>query len=121
MVFRILGLALLSIGALAAWVDPKALDACPGYEATNVKTVGAMLTADLTLDGPACNIFGNDIQNLSLSVVYETGEHLTCVTSTKGQPIAAARGLIEMSGCGGNYDVVFLTCMLSSVQKHAST
>jgi len=56
----------------AANVNPAKLDACPGYRATNVKTDGGKLTADLTLAGSACNIFGEDLERLSLSVVYET-------------------------------------------------
>ena len=56
----------------AANVDPTKLDACSGYRATNVKTDSGKLTADLTLAGLACNIYGEDLKRLSLSVVYET-------------------------------------------------
>ena len=62
------------LGAAAAvWVDPTVLDACPGYKATNVNTYGSTLTADLSLAGHACNVFGPDIQKLKLEVTYETG------------------------------------------------
>ncbi len=47
---------------------------CPGYFATNVKKTSNGLTADLTLAGPACNTFGNDLENLTLQVEYQTGE-----------------------------------------------
>jgi alpha-glucosidase len=57
----------------AVYVDPTVLDACPGYVATNVKVRRDGLTADLVLRGKPCDVFGSDIQNLSLSVVYETG------------------------------------------------
>ncbi|KAF9443144.1 glycoside hydrolase family 31 protein [Macrolepiota fuliginosa MF-IS2] len=60
----------------AADVDPAKLDACPGYRATNVKVSGGRLTADLTLAGQACNVFGQDLQALSLSVAYETNERI---------------------------------------------
>ncbi|KAF5349670.1 hypothetical protein D9756_008864 [Leucocoprinus leucothites] len=60
----------------AADVDPAKLDACPGYEAHNVKTHGGRLTADLTLAGQACNVFGEDLQTLSLSVTYETKDRI---------------------------------------------
>ncbi|KAF7294555.1 Glycoside hydrolase family 31 protein [Mycena indigotica] len=53
-------------------VDPKVLDACPGYTASNVKVLGGTLTAALKLAGKACNVFGDDIPSLSLKVVYET-------------------------------------------------
>jgi alpha-glucosidase len=59
--------------AAATWVDPATLDACPGYKAGNVQSDGLTLTADLTLAGEACNVFGTDIQQLELEVTYETG------------------------------------------------
>lgn len=59
--------------ARAAEVDPAALDACPGYNATNVKVDGPRLSAHLVLAGNPCNVFGNDIKVLDLAVVYETG------------------------------------------------
>ncbi|RDB19429.1 putative alpha/beta-glucosidase agdC [Hypsizygus marmoreus] len=57
---------------LGAFVDPNVLDACPGYNAKNVKTNGAVLTADLLLNGQGCGVFGPDAQKLELKVVYET-------------------------------------------------
>jgi alpha-glucosidase len=57
-------------------VDPTVLDSCPGYSATDVKDDGTRLTADLVLNGKGCNIFGSDLQKLTLDVVYETGEFL---------------------------------------------
>ncbi|KAF5387031.1 hypothetical protein D9615_002119 [Tricholomella constricta] len=56
----------------AEFVDPKVLDACSGYSATNIKASGAVLTADLLLNGEGCNVFGTDIKKLGLKVVYET-------------------------------------------------
>ena len=64
----------LGVYVSAVYVDPSVLDACPGYIATNVKVQRDGLTADLVLGGKPCNVFGNDIQKLSLSVVYETGK-----------------------------------------------
>ncbi|POS73712.1 glycosyl hydrolase family 31 [Diaporthe helianthi] len=48
------------------------LAACPGYSASNVRATATGLTADLTLAGPACNVYGDDLQDLSLEVTYET-------------------------------------------------
>ncbi|KAI7786446.1 glycosyl hydrolase family 31 [Diaporthe eres] len=48
------------------------LAACPGYQASNVKTTATGLTADLTLAGPACNVYGDDLDGLTLEVTYET-------------------------------------------------
>src|SRR6266576_3016524 len=59
--------------ARAVEVDPALLDACPGYDATNVKVDGLRLSANLVLAGKPCNVFGNDITVLDLVVVYETG------------------------------------------------
>ncbi|KAH9842419.1 alpha-glucosidase [Rhodofomes roseus] len=58
--------------ALGTYTDPSVLDACPGYHATNVATSGPNLTASLALAGEACNVYGSDIQTLSLQVTYET-------------------------------------------------
>lgn len=60
--------------ARAEEVDPALLDACPGYNATNVKVDGPKLTAKLVLAGAPCKVFGNDIKVLDLTVVYETGK-----------------------------------------------
>jgi alpha-glucosidase len=46
---------------------------CPGYSASNVKQSGTGLSADLSLAGAACNSFGTDIENLRLTVSYDTG------------------------------------------------
>jgi len=69
----LLQLLLLSVSR-AEFVDPKVLDSCPGYDATNVKSAGPSLTADLVLAGEACNVFGNDTRQLQLEVTYETGK-----------------------------------------------
>ncbi|KEQ99527.1 glycoside hydrolase family 31 protein [Aureobasidium subglaciale EXF-2481] len=52
------------------------LESCPGYKATNVKQTSQGLTADLTLNGPACNTYGQDLQNLKLEATYQTGDRL---------------------------------------------
>ncbi|KAF2020858.1 glycoside hydrolase family 31 protein [Aaosphaeria arxii CBS 175.79] len=49
---------------------------CPGYAASNVKQTDSSLTADLTLAGPACNSYSQDLQNLKLVVEYQTNERL---------------------------------------------
>lgn len=52
------------------------LAACPGYAASNVQTTATSLSADLTLAGPACNVYGDDLQDLTLEVTYETATRL---------------------------------------------
>ncbi|KAI0384220.1 glycoside hydrolase family 31 protein [Hypomontagnella monticulosa] len=60
-------------------VDPQAIDpqsVCPGYKASNVKTTSNGITADLTLAGDACNVYGTDIESLSLVVEYQAVDRL---------------------------------------------
>ena len=45
---------------------------CPGYVASNVHHDGTSMSADLNLAGPACNTYGSDLENLKLSVEYQT-------------------------------------------------
>lgn len=56
---------------------PNAQNLCPGYKASNVFTQNAnRVYADLTLAGAACNVYGFDVQHLSLMVEYQTNERL---------------------------------------------
>ena len=52
--------------------DP--LAACPGYKASNIKETATGLTADLSLAGDACDVYGTDLEDLILEVSYDTGE-----------------------------------------------
>ncbi|KAI4598086.1 hypothetical protein KJ359_003895 [Pestalotiopsis sp. 9143b] len=52
------------------------LAACPGYKASNVQTTTSGLTADLTLAGEACNVYGTDLTDLILEVSYDTETRL---------------------------------------------
>lgn len=54
--------------------DP--LATCPGYRASNIKITSTGLTADLTLAGTACNVYGDDLHDLTLEVTYETDTRL---------------------------------------------
>lgn len=59
--------------------DPEAVDAqsvCPGYTASNVITTDYGFTAILSLAGPACNVYGNDIESLQLTVEYQSEDRL---------------------------------------------
>ncbi|EIW74552.1 glycoside hydrolase family 31 protein [Coniophora puteana RWD-64-598 SS2] len=49
---------------------------CPGYTLQELKQTDTGLTAQLDLAGEACNAFGNDIQNLTIQVTYETQQRL---------------------------------------------
>ncbi|KAG2021300.1 alpha glucosidase [Coprinopsis cinerea AmutBmut pab1-1] len=63
----------------AAYVAPEVLDACPGYVAKQATYShgGSEAQIDLTLaSSPGCNVFGQDIENLRVTVAYETEDRL---------------------------------------------
>lgn len=60
-------------------LDPKAVDpqdVCPGYKGSNVQETERKITADLTIAGQACNVYGNDIADLTLTVEYQSDSRL---------------------------------------------
>ncbi|KAL4920400.1 glycosyl hydrolases family 31-domain-containing protein [Aspergillus aurantiobrunneus] len=54
----------------------KDLSACPGYKATKQWETRSGFYADLSLAGPACNVFGIDLPDLKLEVEYQTSNRL---------------------------------------------
>ncbi|KAI0533140.1 glycoside hydrolase family 31 protein [Xylaria digitata] len=59
--------------------DPEATDpqsVCRGYRASNVVETPLGLTADLLLAGDPCNVYGTDIDVLSLVVEYQAADRL---------------------------------------------
>jgi len=50
------------------------IESCPGYKASNIKTSSTGLSASLTLAGTACNAYGTDLNDLTLTVEYQTSE-----------------------------------------------
>lgn len=63
-----------SLFALAVAAAAVSVDDCPGYKASNVEQTNSGVTADLTLAGKACNVYGKDLQDLKLVVEYQTSE-----------------------------------------------
>ena len=60
-------------------MDPKAKDAqtlCPGYNASDVITNSLGFSATLRLAGEPCNVYGNDIETLNLTVEYQSADRL---------------------------------------------
>ncbi|KAH6664232.1 glycosyl hydrolases family 31-domain-containing protein [Halenospora varia] len=53
-----------------------AQDVCPGYTASNVRRTAYGLTASLSLAGPACNVYGTDVDALNLTVEYQSSDRL---------------------------------------------
>ena len=72
-------LLFLAATASAAALVPRAtspgaaLATCPGYKAPNVKETDTGLTAELSLAGDACDVYGTDLEDLILEVSYDTG------------------------------------------------
>lgn len=59
--------------SVARWVTAQNVTDCPGYSANNIKTTDGGMTADLSLAGDACNIYGKDLPDLKFMVEYQTG------------------------------------------------
>lgn len=83
--FRLAPLAWLLTSQVAAvpstlqtrdYPSDDALASCPGYQSFNIQTTATSLTADLTLAGPSCNAYGDDLLDLTLEVTYETASRL---------------------------------------------
>ena len=64
---------LVALVGVLATVTAQSVDSCPGYSASNVVTTDSTLTADLSLAGPACNVYGYELGALKLVVEYQTG------------------------------------------------
>ena len=55
-------------------VDPQAV--CPGYKASNIQESDKGFTADLRLAGSPCNVYGNDIEDLTLHVRFQAADRV---------------------------------------------
>lgn len=63
--------------ALAALISQVVLaTSCPGYNASNVQTSDNGLKADLVLAGAACEVYGEDLTELTLQVTCETSKYM---------------------------------------------
>ena len=66
------------VSSVSAGILPRqqnaTLASCPGYKASGVETTGTGLTATLTLAGTACNVYGTDLEELTLTVEYQNGK-----------------------------------------------
>lgn len=63
----------LSLVASLAWAAP--IEDCPGYKASNVVKNDNELTADLSLAGEPCDVYGDDLPDLKLLVEHQTGKN----------------------------------------------
>jgi alpha-glucosidase len=72
----LLGSVIPAFAGSLAERQASSLDSCPGYTASNVQDSGSRVTADLSLAGTACNVYGDDLTDLKLEVEYQTGKML---------------------------------------------
>jgi alpha-glucosidase len=54
-------------------VQIRGADNCSGYKASNVQRSHSSLTADLTLMGTPCNVYGEDLGVLKFLAEWQTG------------------------------------------------
>ncbi|KAL4770097.1 Alpha/beta-glucosidase agdC [Aspergillus nidulans var. acristatus] len=64
----------LALALMARALGQLSLTDCPGYRVINVEERPRGLTADLTLAGTPCNVYGVDIENLKLEADYDTNQ-----------------------------------------------
>ncbi|KAJ3569944.1 hypothetical protein NPX13_g5907 [Xylaria arbuscula] len=65
-----------SVLASASLALAASIDDCPGYTASDVVESDGKLTADLSLAGTACDVYGTDLTDLKLLVEYQTDSRL---------------------------------------------
>ena len=70
----LLTVSLAAFASSTSTSNNASIDGCPGYAATNIRETANALTADLTLAGSACNVYGADISDLKLLVEYQSGK-----------------------------------------------
>ncbi|KAB2108598.1 putative alpha/beta-glucosidase [Alternaria gaisen] len=71
-----LGTAVPALAGSLVQRQSSSLEGCPGYTASNLKDDGSRVTADLSLAGAACNVYGEDMTDLKLEVEYQTADRL---------------------------------------------
>jgi hypothetical protein len=78
-VFTVPKSADIGLNVIPNILDPQAVnpqDVCPGYKASNIQENDNGFTADLRLAGSACNVYGNDIKDLTLLVRLQAEDRL---------------------------------------------
>ncbi|KAK5111910.1 hypothetical protein LTR62_004642 [Meristemomyces frigidus] len=89
------------------------LASCPGYTASNVQTSDTGLTASLSLAGTACNAYGADLTDLTLTVEYQSEQRLHVLIQDKANQVyqvpssVFTRPSVTTVGCQNTADLVF--------------
>jgi len=105
--------------SISYWATAQNVSDCPGYSASNVKTFDGGMTADLTLAGEACNVYGKDLHDLTFKVEYQTGAFIF----SSRAPEVAGMQCSRKSGSGASRRSIGLdraTHSLSPEKREAS-
>ncbi|CAO2651810.1 Nn.00g000930.m01.CDS01 [Neocucurbitaria sp. VM-36] len=68
-------------------VPLKRADSCPGYKASNVQRSDSRFTADLSLAGTECNLYGQDLQDLRFLAEWQTDSRLHIIIYDKDEQV----------------------------------
>ncbi|KAL9041462.1 MAG: hypothetical protein Q9214_004103 [Letrouitia sp. 1 TL-2023] len=129
-IFTVPAEAALAAPVLPNIKDPEARDAqtvCPGYNASNVIRTAHGLVATLTLAGPACNVYGTDIDVLNLTVEYQSADRLAVkivpafVDTSNSSQYLLPTNLVHQPTVDADADTTSLTNDLSFVWSNEPT
>ena len=120
------GLALFQSVSGAAMYRRQAtenINDCPGYSASDIVNTDTGLTAKLTLNGPACNVYGTDVQNLRLLVNYDSGMHtklrrLSIVSLTRLKRNVYTSRLRMKARLPTKFQLAFFPHQMLTIQSH---
>ncbi|KAI4171373.1 MAG: hypothetical protein LQ343_004329 [Gyalolechia ehrenbergii] len=110
--------------------DPNATDAqvaCPGYIAATVKRTDYGLTATLSLAGPACNVYGTDVEILNLTVEYQSADRLSvrvvpaCIDASNSSQFILPTDLVHQPRIDADAESSSLTTDLGFVWSNDPT
>lgn len=129
-IFTVPAEAALAAPVLPNIKDPEARDAqtvCPGYNASNVIRTAHGLVATLTLAGPACNVYGTDVDVLNLTVEYQSADRLAVkivpayVDTSNSSQYLLPTNLVHQPTVDADADTTSLTNDLSFVWSNEPT
>ncbi|KAJ4376120.1 hypothetical protein N0V83_001401 [Neocucurbitaria cava] len=76
-----------SVLRLGSAVPLKRADNCPGYRASNVQRSDSTFTADLSLAGTECNLYGQDLHDLRFLAEWQTDSRLHVIIYDKDEQV----------------------------------
>ena len=79
------------VSSAAAFAGVTSAVSCPGYTAQNVSQTATGLVAHLKLAGPACDVYGYDLDDLVLQVEYQTSKNRNHISTNSANKEQATR------------------------------